>query len=763
MKKVSLLAASVAFALTGCGGSDGDSSGATPGGVVITAIDGYLQHAEVWVDTDGNFELDASDKKLQVETDENGQFTLPNEHKDSVVFIKAIKDKTIDKTRGLVANDFELATTAGSTIINPMTNMVVEQLEAAKAADTELTQEQAEEKVVKSVTDSGLTASKELIFGDYIADSTEEAKALNAIGETLVDNSDLTIEQQLELTEAVAVEAQAIIVDSSQEIDDFSPIVDVPADPTQPITVTPNSRPVDNKNGVLESITLEPSGVWVELDTSSYFQDADNDELAFELKELANDLNGLVIDSTTGIISGDLTKAGTYDYQIFAKDEHGALSYPLNLKVIKLAENLAPEVVEEEKARLQSVIDGWQLQEGEVFNQTIDLSSLFNDTDGDIVKYRSGGLTVDGLTITPTEDTNSIVTISGTPSKSYPAGQTFKVGGVDDDNEPTYVTFTLPEILEGTPVEPPQPELGFTQAHFDKGGVWQMGSFDYGDAEVAFASLRVNNGQNELCFATDDTSDFSTLSREGWLSTLDNMQHNYWDLGRDNLLKDTDCSAVTLNANGTVDLPGDSGTDTATMTYQNVTKDGDYQIVMLIEESTGHKELFWMDSTEVEDGVNYNSFSYPSQNDMTVGVTLDEYLLVDDQGKDDVLYPLLDKFTYSMTGKSAENLAEGTYTATPITEPGEGWTSNWLVGENVDDYDNTVINPYLGLVEDNDDCDCVVTRRYFNYRDFGELTIGVGDHNKDAQYGYGHDDNGFFFIKSNQEETIKRIHDAWGK
>lgn len=52
----------MAFALTGCGGSDGDSAGAAPGGVVITAIDGYLQHAEVWVDTDGNFELDATDK-----------------------------------------------------------------------------------------------------------------------------------------------------------------------------------------------------------------------------------------------------------------------------------------------------------------------------------------------------------------------------------------------------------------------------------------------------------------------------------------------------------------------------------------------------------------------------------------------------------------------------------------------------------------------------------------------------------------------------
>lgn len=523
MKKVSLLAASVAFALTGCGGSDGDSSGAAPGGVVITAIDGYLQHAEVWVDTDGNFELDASDKKLDVETDENGQFTLPSEHKDSVVFIKAIENKTIDKTRGLVTvpGGFELATTAGSTIINPMTNMVVEQLEAAKATDTELTQEQAEEKVVKSVTDSGLTASNELIFGDYIVDSTEEAKALNAIGETLVDNSDLTIEQQLELTEAVAVEAQAIIV-SEESLDDFSPIVEVPTD-GNPITVTPNSRPVDTKNGALEDITLEPSDTWLDLNASTFFQDAEDDTLTFELKELADDLNGLAIDSDTGIISGDLTQAGTYDYQIFAKDEHGALSYPLNLKVIKLAENLAPEVVEEEKARLQSVIDGWLLQEGEVFNQTIDLAGLFNDTDGDIVKYRSGGLTVDGLIITPTEDTSSIVSISGTPSKSYPAGQTFNVGGVDDDNEPTYVTFTLPEVLEGYTPPETHPLEGKTWYNLETGS--SDGSGQEGASRVWCDSIKFENGiiysnvrslaNKTSCSAADTQEELASYKVEG--------------------------------------------------------------------------------------------------------------------------------------------------------------------------------------------------------------------------------------------------------
>ena len=520
MKKVSLLAASVAFALTGCG-SDSDSSGAAPGGVVITAIDGYLQHAEVWVDTDNDLLLnEATDTKLSELTNASGQYTLPNEHKDNAIFIKAIANQTIDSTRGLVASDFVIAATAGSTVINPMTNMVVEQL----ASDDTLTQEDAEAAVVASVTDSGsgLTVSEDLIFGDYIADNTEEAKALNAIGETLVDHSDLPVEKQLELTNAVAEEAKTIIEDPSQEIDDFSPIVDIPTD-GNPITVAPNSRPVDTENGVLENITLEPSDVWAELDASTYFQDADADALTFELKELANDLNGLTISSTDGTITGDLTTAGTFNYQIFAKDEHGALSYPLNLKVIKLAENLAPEVIEEEQKRLQGVINGWQLQEGEVFNQTIDLSGLFNDTDGDIVKYRSGALTVDGLIITPTESTNSVVTISGTPTKSYPAGQAFNVGGVDDDGAPTYVTFTLPEVLEGYTPPETHPLEGKTWYNLETGS--SDGSGQEGASRVWCDSIKFENGiiysnvrslENKTsCSAADTQEESATYKVEG--------------------------------------------------------------------------------------------------------------------------------------------------------------------------------------------------------------------------------------------------------
>lgn len=55
MNKMSLLAASVAIALAGCGGGSGsDSTSTAQSGLEITAIDGYLKNAAVWVDTNEN-------------------------------------------------------------------------------------------------------------------------------------------------------------------------------------------------------------------------------------------------------------------------------------------------------------------------------------------------------------------------------------------------------------------------------------------------------------------------------------------------------------------------------------------------------------------------------------------------------------------------------------------------------------------------------------------------------------------------------------
>ena len=592
MKKVSLLAASVAIALSGCGGSDsGSSDGATPGGIVITAIDGYLENAQVWVDTNDNLKLDSEDKQLDSNTNANGEITLPNEYKDKAVFIKAIAGQTIDKTRGLVTSNFDLAATAGATVISPMTNMVVEQMEA----NSSLTLEQAQENVIDSVTASGLEASNELIFGDYIADDSQEAEALNVIGETLVDNSNISVEQQLQLTSAVAEETKKVIDDPTESLEDFSPVVEVPEDGGAPI-VTPNSRPVhDQANGQLDPIVMVKGDAWAPINASQNFSDAEDDVLTYELKELTGKLNGLVIDNVSGIISGTPEAVGEFNYQIFAKDEHQSLSYPLNLKVTIEAENTAPVLNKDEEARLQKEeVETWYLQEGEAFSQTLNISYLFKDEDGSIEGIGVGlGGVVDGLSV-DTDRENMLVTIHGTPTTSWNQHGKLTISVRDNDNAYSEdALFLMPHVLEGAPVEPPVPELGFTEAHFNN-QEWKMGSFADNDGEVGYASLAKDEHGLMFCWGSNIDESYSGNMSDA----LDQWGNSYapfaklaeLDKHNDYMShQDKDCMDVTINDGKMIDKEG----SIYEMLYQHKPAEGEYQIILKVNQD----ELFWLDST----------------------------------------------------------------------------------------------------------------------------------------------------------------------
>ncbi|MCU8446630.1 hypothetical protein M2G57_13510, partial [Vibrio vulnificus] len=79
MKKVSLLAASVAIALTGCGGSDsgsGSNDNVAPGGVIVTGFDGYFNQAVVFDDINNNGQLDLDSDNVFGLTNQKGQITL---------------------------------------------------------------------------------------------------------------------------------------------------------------------------------------------------------------------------------------------------------------------------------------------------------------------------------------------------------------------------------------------------------------------------------------------------------------------------------------------------------------------------------------------------------------------------------------------------------------------------------------------------------------------------------------------------------------
>lgn len=601
MKKMSLLAASVAIALTGCGGGSGsDNTSTAQSGLEITAIDGYLKNAAVWVDTNENLVLDTGeDTKLDVVTNEYGKFTLPEEYKSQTVFIQAIAGQTEDTTRGIVTETFSLASTSGSSVVNPMTNMVVSKVAKQLASDPTLdvvaAKKAAKEEVVAKLTQSGLNVDASMIFGDYIAkaDESKEAQALNAIGEALVDNADIDVEKQLEVADLVAKEANDII-ENKGDMTDFAPVITVPTDDS-PIVVEKNHRPTSSQT--IEPITVVLGDAITSFTAS--FTDIDADTLTYELKalKLANGLNGLSINSTTGAISGTPESAGVFTYQVFATDEHKARSYPLTFTVTVEAPNTAPVVNEDVKAQLQAEVDAWHWVEGEQPVDTLNISTLFDDADSDLLTYRVlSSLSKNGGVETGFQvhvDGNGSVSFDGPVPNSAEAGaEHLYVYAKDSINaDEPYVMFELPAIAEGTPVvpEPPvAPELGFTEDHFD-GRVWKMGSFAAHDGEIGYATLKSGLNGLEFCWGSNnaETSTFykGNISYEGQelLAELDALP-SYLDY------QNQDCWGVTLE-NGT--LIAEDGF-VSTVLYQNITADNQYQMLVKI----GSEELFWLDSTD---------------------------------------------------------------------------------------------------------------------------------------------------------------------
>ncbi len=187
MNKVSLLAASVAIALTGCGGSDGGSNGGNSG-VVITGFDGYFKNAVVFEDLNNNGQWDTNDTFLGL-TDEKGQLKIKAKP-ESTLALQTItpngaKQKqlialdpnyagtyTVDMDHPSQAMAHELVFRApnSSNVISPITDLVAIEM----ANDSALTEEEAVAKVNQAL--GGTEEAPIDLYSDFVSGVDKSAE-----------------------------------------------------------------------------------------------------------------------------------------------------------------------------------------------------------------------------------------------------------------------------------------------------------------------------------------------------------------------------------------------------------------------------------------------------------------------------------------------------------------------------------------------------------------------------------------------------------
>ncbi|RBW67015.1 hypothetical protein DS893_01190 [Vibrionales bacterium C3R12] len=422
--KKTLLAPAIAAALlSGCGDNDSEPKSTT---FSITAIDGYLHNAEVLVDTNQD---STCDKTLGM-TNEQGKLNIDTVYQNKRICITARAGETIDLTRGVVENGFTLKTPAGSAVVTPLTNLVVEIL----TINDTLTVEEVKKGILDAIQDSGMDVDGTTAFGDYLAFAQSSApeqqvksKKLEIIGEALVDaqsKSNHTAAMQFNLVKAITEQIKD--TDKLIDLQDLQPTVK--EDGTLAPTI--NHRPKFTGNDLkLYEASIVDGEERLEINRSVElkFTDSDSDKLTFKIKSLTDGQPHVTI-SDEGIISGiQQNKAGNYLFHIYVVDSHGAKSRPVPFKLALTTSNKAPTLNLTQAEELKSDIKALELIKGIEFpEQTFPLNGIFTDPDGDVIAYtvtaepKAHGLNVSirqqqlQISGTPIQSGNVDITITAT-------------------------------------------------------------------------------------------------------------------------------------------------------------------------------------------------------------------------------------------------------------------------------------------------------------------------------------------------------------
>ncbi|WP_199438283.1 acid phosphatase [Vibrio owensii] len=735
MNKVSLLAASVAIALTGCGGSDGGSNGGNSG-VVITGFDGYFKNAVVFEDLNNNGQWDTNDTFLGL-TDEKGQLKIKAKPETTLalqtITPNGAKQKqlialdptyagtyTVDMDHPSQAMAHELVFRApnSSNVISPITDLVAIEM----ANNSSLTEEEAAAKVSQAL--GGTDEAPIDLYSDFVS-GVDKSAELHKTAQILTESKAQNPTNYEKKATEFAKEADAIVGEMTQEqITDVNnkPVIEDSTPNSNELSPVPvyNNKLVVNEDveeaaeDKLENLPEIVKGAGfdgVVLNIEGLFKDKDQNLIT---PKLTHNLAGTGIEARIEgnqlVLSpaAEVTKAGEFEIILTAEDKDSSGKTLATVSTVFELDietaNQAPTIIEAEQKRLQSIIDDWQLQQGEAFEQTLDISGLFKDEDGQLEEYSAESISIAGLSID--EDDNAIITIEGTPEKAYAAGQTFTVGVEDNEDGKTRVTFKLPEVKEGATPPPVVPTLGFTIDHFN-GKAAKMGSFARNDGEIGHAILMKDAEGLLWCWGSNDDEqgeEYSANISDNLSNSWESEYDPYAILAKLDKLpsyaayQNKDCWDVEIKDGKLYD---DEGSEYE-MLYQNKTTQGDYQILVKIDGD----ELFWFDSTDAPFAQALPVSEKVANGKVEFDMTVESETVAQDETE---LFYAAGQFEY----------ANGVYEYESIKPEGFYTPGNWTIS-----LDSETNRETLTLEETGSDSDYKTRQRNVN-REFGDFYIGI--------------------------------------
>lgn len=503
MKKISLLAASVALALVGCGGSDGDSSTNTgtpsAGGIIITGFDGYFKNAVVFDDVNNNGVLDVNVDTVFGLTDKLGQIELPKDTETlGSIALQTLKPGAV-VTLGLgdhiaaatdkvdFASDYSDTYTTDmdlpgqpmehsvvfrsqqdgeNIVISPITDLV-----ALQPATVYSTEKSAEQKVCDSlfgedkVTDKACT---DKLYSDFTTSDPVLHKTAQILTETKATSEPSDYTTKIDSIAKVAMET-AVTLNTEENKDKltdptYKPVIDtsVTVDNITPPTTTTyktlvNEAKYNEIQNSLDKLNLEQATSPKEterlsISVADLFSDKDLKDTKIDVIANTNNVpKGMtfeIIDYKL-VISGTPTEAGSFSLVLQPVEQtnvSSTVTARFSFDVQAEAGAVAPTVDVNEVTSLQESISDLKFVVGQSFVMpagiVLDATALFK---GDIKTIELSS-NANGLTI-KLDDTQNNILISGRPAN---AGEYYIQLKATADNglSSEVVKLDLPTIVE---------------------------------------------------------------------------------------------------------------------------------------------------------------------------------------------------------------------------------------------------------------------------------------------------------------------------